>query len=39
MVAIRPLTVAEFAGEHREGRWELVDGEPVETTPSSNESS
>lgn len=39
MVATRPLTVAEFAEEHREGRWELVDGEPVEMTPSSHESS
>jgi Uma2 family endonuclease len=39
MVATRPLTIAEFAEEHREGRWELIDGEPVEMTPSSNESS
>jgi Uma2 family endonuclease len=39
MVATRPLSVTEFAEEHREGRWELIDGEPVEMTPSSNESS
>ena len=39
MVATRPLTIAEFAEEHREGRWELIDGEPVEMTPSSDESS
>ena len=39
MVATRPLTVNEFAEEHREGRWELIDGEPVEMTPSSDESS
>ena len=39
MVATRPLTVAEFAVEHREGLWELIDGEPVEMTPSSDRSS
>jgi Uma2 family endonuclease len=39
MVATRPLTITEFAEEHREGRWELIDGEPVEMTPSSDESS
>ena len=39
MVATRPLTVTEFATEAREGHWELIDGEPVEMTPSSNESS
>ncbi len=39
MVATRPLTITEFQAEARAGRWELIDGEPVEMTPSSNESS
>ena len=39
MVATRSLTITEFAEKYREGRWELVDGEPVEMTPSSDESS
>ena len=39
MVATRPLTITEFAQEQREGRWELIVGEPVEMTPSSDRSS
>ena len=39
MVATRPITVEAFEALPREGRWELVDGEPVETTPSADESS
>lgn len=39
MVATRPLTIAEFESETREGLWELIDGEPVEVTPSSDRSS
>lgn len=39
MVATSPLTIAGFAEELRAGRWELIDGEPVEMTPSSDESS
>jgi Uma2 family endonuclease len=39
MVATRPLSIAEFAEEHREGLWELIDGEPVKMTPSPDESS
>ena len=39
MVATRPLTVAEFQDESRDGLWELIDGEPVEVTPSSDRSS
>lgn len=39
MVATRPLTIAEFEAEARDGLWELIDGEPVEVTPSSDRSS
>lgn len=39
MVATRPLTITEFEAETREGRWELIDGEPVAMTPSSDRSS
>ncbi len=39
MVATRPLTIAEFQAEAREGLWELLDGEPVAVTPSSDRSS
>ncbi|MFN8664066.1 MAG: Uma2 family endonuclease [Thermomicrobiales bacterium] len=39
MVATRPLTIAEFEAEAREGLWELIDGEPVEVTPSAGLSS
>lgn len=39
MVATRPLTIAEFEAEAREGLWELIDGEPIEMTPSSDRSS
>src|SRR5829696_3518963 len=39
MVATRPITIEEFAMLPLEGRWELIDGEPVELTPSADESS
>jgi len=39
MVATRPITIEEFETFPREGRWELIDGEPVEMTPSADESS
>lgn len=39
MVATRRLTIAEFEAEAREGLWELIDGEPVEMTPSAGLSS
>lgn len=34
MVATRPLTIAEFESEARDGLWELIDGELIEVTPS-----
>ncbi len=37
MVATRHLTIEEFEAMPLEGRWELIDGEPVEMTPSSDE--
>lgn len=39
MVATRPLTIAEFEAEARDGLWELIDGKPVEMTPSAGLSS
>src|ERR687890_273287 len=39
MVATRPITIEEFEAFPFEGRWELIDGEPVEMTPSADESS
>src|SRR5215211_1901788 len=39
MVATRPITIEEFEASPREGRWELIDGDPVEMTPSADESS
>jgi Uma2 family endonuclease len=39
MVATRPMTITEFEAEAREGLWELINGEPVELTPSSDRSS
>ena len=39
MVATRPLSVAEFEAEAREGFWELIDGEPIQMTPSAGLSS
>ena len=39
MVATRPITIQEFETLPLEGRWELIDGEPVEMTPSADESS
>lgn len=39
MVATRPVTIEEFELMALEGRWELIDGEPVEMTPSADESS
>lgn len=38
MVAARLLTITEFAEESREGRWELIDGEPIAVNPSSYDS-
>ncbi len=39
MVATHRLSIDEFAAMPREGRWELIDGEPVEVTPASGRSS
>ena len=39
MVATRPITIEEFETLPLEGRWELINGEPVEITPSADESS
>ena len=39
MVATRPLTIAEFEASQLDGLWELIDGEPVRLTPSSDRSS
>jgi len=39
MVATRPITIEEFETFPFEGRWELIDGAPVEITPSADESS
>src|SRR5215217_377466 len=38
MIATRPITIEEFETLPLEGRWELIDGEPVELTPSADES-
>src|SRR5215208_2320374 len=39
MVVNRVITIDEFERTALEGRWELIDGEPVEMTPSADESS
>ena len=39
MVATYPITIQEFERMALDGRWELIDGEPVEMTPSAYESS
>ena len=39
MIATRPITIEEFSTLPLEGRWELIDGEPIELTPSADESS
>lgn len=39
MVATKPITVEAFEAMPLEGRWELVDGELVEMSPSGEESS
>jgi Uma2 family endonuclease len=39
MVATRSLTIQQFETWPLEGRWELIDGEPVEMAPSADESS
>lgn len=39
MVATRQMSVEEFEATSFEGRWELIDGEVVEMSPSSDESS
>jgi Uma2 family endonuclease len=39
MVATRQITVDEFETLPLEGRWELIDGELVEMSPSAEESS
>jgi Uma2 family endonuclease len=36
MVATRPITIDEFARMPLEGSWELIDGEPVELSPSAD---
>jgi Uma2 family endonuclease len=39
VIATRPITIEEFETMPLEGRWELIDGELVEMTPSADESS
>lgn len=39
MVATRPITVDEFEAMALDGRWELIDGELVEMSPSADEPS
>jgi len=39
VVTTRPLTIAEFEAEARDGLWELIDGEPIAVTPSAGLSS
>ena len=39
MVSTRHITIEAFETFPHEGRWELIDGEPVEMTPSADESS
>lgn len=39
MVATTRLTIDEFETLPLEGRWELIDGEPVEMSPAADESS
>lgn len=39
MVATRPITVDEFEAMSLDGRWELIDGELVEMSPSADEPS
>jgi Uma2 family endonuclease len=39
MGATRPITVDEFEAMSLDGRWELIDGELVEMSPSAEESS
>jgi Uma2 family endonuclease len=39
MIATRHVTIQEFEAMPLEGRWELIDGNPVEMTPSADESS
>ena len=38
MVTSTRLTVEEFETLPLEGRWELIDGEPVEMSPAADES-
>ncbi|HEX2281813.1 MAG TPA: Uma2 family endonuclease [Thermomicrobiales bacterium] len=39
MVATHSITIHEFERMALDGRWELIDGEPIELTPSADESS
>jgi Uma2 family endonuclease len=38
MVATQRFSIEQFATTSRDGLWELIDGEPVEVTPSSDRS-
>jgi Uma2 family endonuclease len=38
MVATRRISIEQFATTSRDGIWELIDGEPVAVTPSSDRS-
>src|SRR3954453_2967982 len=38
MVATRPITIQEFERMALDGRWELIDGEPVELSPAAGRS-
>lgn len=38
MVATKPITIAEFEAMPLDGHWELIEGNPVEVTPSANRS-
>jgi Uma2 family endonuclease len=38
MVATRPITIQEFERMALDGRWELIDGEPIELSPAAGRS-
>ena len=38
MIATRPITIQEFERMALDGRWELIDGEPIELSPAAGRS-
>jgi Uma2 family endonuclease len=38
MLATRPITIQEFERMAIDGRWELIDGEPIELSPAAGRS-